>query len=66
VDQAEAGALRCPLLTKLLEDSFHQILPLHQEMPELVLLRPRHFSLQCRQVVGQETLQQGGLGVGKD
>jgi hypothetical protein len=50
----------------LLEDSFHQILPLHQEMPEFVLLRPRYFSPQRRQVVGQQTPQQDGLSVGKD
>lgn len=49
------------LLTQLLKQSFHQILALHHEMPEVVLLRPRHFSLQRRQVVGQEISQKDGL-----
>src|SRR5437773_1126049 len=31
-------------LTESLEQLFHQILALHHEMPELVLLRPRHLS----------------------
>jgi hypothetical protein len=53
-------------LTKLLEDPFHQILPLHHQMPEFVPLRSRHFSLQCRQVIGQQIPQQDGLSVRKD
>jgi hypothetical protein len=51
--QAAAGALD-RLLTKVLEQPFHQILPLNQKMPEVALLSPRHFSHQSRQVVGQE------------
>jgi hypothetical protein len=50
----------------LLEEPFHQILPLHQVMPEFVLLGPRDFSPQCRQVVGQQIPEQDGLSVRKD
>jgi len=49
------------VITQLLDKSFHQVLPLHHEMPELMLLRPRRFSLQRRQVVGQELSQKDRL-----
>jgi hypothetical protein len=36
-------------------------LPLHHEVPERVLLRPRRFPLQRRQVVGQQIAQKDRL-----
>lgn len=62
--RAYAALGRC--LTQLFEERFHQILPLHHLMPEFVPLCPGHFSLQCRQVVGQQVTQQDGLRIRKD
>jgi hypothetical protein len=49
------------LAPELLEEPFHQILPLDHQVPQLMLLRSSHFPPQGRQVVVQQVAQNDGF-----
>jgi len=54
------------LSAQLLEQALHEVLPLNQEMPEVVLLGSGDLSFQGGEVVGKEVPQDHGLLVRED
>lgn len=62
---AQPASLNRPL-TKVLEEPFHQVLPLNHEMAEFVLLCSCHFPPQGWQVVSQEVPQKDALTLRKE
>src|SRR5262249_34746596 len=64
--RAQRSAQSGSLPSELLQEPLDQLLPLHQEVTQIMLFRPRHFASQRREVIGQEPPQHGGVRIRQD